>query len=92
MHQVDLVTVATLAADGRVFEVGWVLGDPSAGKTSLVGPVVRILGLPCPLDPSLSAALVCDDLCLPVLAKEGLVARAERRGTAGQAAAASDFG
>ena len=81
-----------LPADGRVLQLSRVLWNPPAGETSLVGPVVRVLRLPCPLDPSCGALLECDDLCLPVLTKEGLVARAERGSTTGKARAAANLG
>lgn len=76
-------------ANVRIFQARRVLRDPSASKTGLVGPVVGVLSLPRPLDPA-GALLVRDDLCLPVLPQERLVAGAERGRFAGDTIAAGD--
>jgi hypothetical protein len=85
--------VATASpTDVGILEISGVLRDPSVGKPSLIRPFVCVFGLPRPLNPPRAALLVRNDLCLPVLAEEGLVARAERRRTAGEALAAADRG
>ena len=85
------VKVPSSPTNVRVLALRRVLRDPPVRKAGLVRPVIRILGLPRPLNPAL-AFLVRDRLRLPVLPEERLVARAERRRVARETRARADAG
>jgi len=58
--------------DRRVLPVVRVLRDPTVRQSSLITPIVRLFGLPRPLEPP-STLLVRDGLGLPIPPKELLV-------------------
>jgi hypothetical protein len=68
-------------ANVRVLQVSWVLWYPSILQPSLVSPIICVLSLPGPLNPSITF-LVGDDLSFPVLTHEVLVIRAKGRSIA----------
>lgn len=65
-----------LVANSRILIVRRVLRDPSILQPSLIGPLIRILSLPRPLDPA-SPTLESHRLGLPILSEEFLVIRTE---------------
>ena len=62
--------------DVRILIVGGVLWNPTIGQPSLVGPLVRVLCFPRPLDPSLRL-LKRHGLRLPGLCEGSFIARTE---------------
>lgn len=80
-----------LVANLGVLEVSRILGNPAILQSSLICPLIRVLGLPRPLNPAVTA-LVGNDLSLPVLPEELLVVGAKGGSVTGLGGAAADGG
>lgn len=78
-----------LSANSWVLPISRILGYPSVGQASLIRPLVRIFGLPRPLDPALSL-LICDGLSFPELPQERLVTCSKCRCASSQPSATPD--
>jgi len=84
------VKLGTSTTYTGVFIIGRILGDPPIRKAGLIGPLIRILGFPGPLNPPLGF-LISDNLCLPELPQERLIVLAESRRLARFSGTATDL-